>query len=91
MPFNGDRSFYNLSEGDSADRVLPILIHRVARNEIQGRTTLHRIVEVDANAGMHTIRTILLEDARKRSRRDHEALLQALAETRVEVIEFRVH
>ena len=30
MPFNGDRSFYDLSNGGSADRILPILVRRVA-------------------------------------------------------------
>ena len=34
MPFDGDRSFYDLSNGGSADRVLPILDRRVDRNEI---------------------------------------------------------
>ena len=41
MLFNGDRSFYDLSNGGSAHRTLPILVRRVARNEIQGRTALH--------------------------------------------------
>ena len=54
MPFNGDRSFYDLSAGGSADRVLPILVRRVARNEIHGRRVLNIIMEVD---------TIPLEDA----------------------------
>ena len=80
MPFNGVRSFYDLSNGGSADRILPILVRRVARNEIQGRTTLHQIAKVVANARMHTLRTIHLEDAHKRSERNHENLLQALAE-----------
>ena len=61
MPFNGDRSFYNVNEGSSADRVLPILIRRVARNEIQGRTALQRIEEVNTNARMHTTRTNRLD------------------------------
>ena len=30
MPFNGDRSFYDLSNGGSADRILPILVRGVA-------------------------------------------------------------
>ena len=81
MPFNGDRSFYDLSNGGSADRILPILVRRVARNEIQGRTALHQITEVVADARMHTLRTIRLEDARERSERNHEDLLQALAES----------
>lgn len=90
MPFNGERSFYNISEGSSADRILPILVRRVSRNEIQGRTALHRIAEVDANVRMHTIYTNHLEHTRERSERDHETLLQALAKTRAEVIELRV-
>ena len=39
---------------------------------------------------MHTLRTIRLEDAHDRSERNHETLLQALAESRAEVIELRV-
>ena len=39
---------------------------------------------------MHTLRTIRLEDARERSKRDHETLLQALVESRAEVIELQV-
>ena len=81
MPFNEDRSFYNTREGGSADRVLPILVRRVSRNEIQGRTALQRIVEVDTNGGLHSLRTSRLEHARERSAADHEALLWALAET----------
>ena len=39
---------------------------------------------------MHTIYTNHIENTRERSERDHETLLQALAETRAEVIELRV-
>ncbi|KAL7610638.1 hypothetical protein Lser_V15G13684 [Lactuca serriola] len=39
--YNGDRSFYNLSEGGSADRVLPILVRKVARNDEQGRAAIN--------------------------------------------------
>ena len=90
MPFNGNRSFYNLSEGGSANRVLPILVRRVAHNEEQGRTDIHRIMEVDANEEVNTVRIIHLEDVRESSRRDNEALQQELAATRAEVIELRV-
>ncbi|KAL7598013.1 hypothetical protein Lser_V15G24330 [Lactuca serriola] len=90
MTFNGDRSFYDLSNGGSADRIMPILIRRVARNEIQDRTALQRITKVDTNGGMHMLRTSRREHARERSERDHETLLQALAESRAEVMELRV-
>ena len=91
MPFDGDRSFCDLNNGGLADRVLPILVRRVARNEIQGRTALHQITEVVADARMHTLRTTRLEDAHERSERNHETLLQSLAESRAKVIELRVH
>ena len=39
---------------------------------------------------MHTIYTNHLENTRERSKRDHETLLQALAETQAEVIELRM-
>ena len=50
-------------------------------------TALYQITEFVADARMHTLRTIRLEDARERSERNHETLLQALAESRAEVIE----
>ena len=62
----------------------------MAQNEIQGRTVLHQIIEVVADARMHTLRTISLEDARVRAERNHETLMQALAGSRAEVIELRV-
>ena len=75
IPYNGERSFYNLSEGGSADRVLPILVRWVARNTIQGRTALNRIAEFDANLGVNTVRIHRLEDARERAKRHNESLL----------------
>ena len=90
MPFIGNRNFYDLSNEGLADIVLPILVRREAINEIQGRTALHQISEEVAYARMHTLHTLLLEDAHERSERNHETLLQALAESRAEVIELRV-
>ena len=90
MSFDGDRSFYNINEGTPADRIFPILVRRVARDEIQGRTTLHSIAEVDANARIHTIRTNRLDHTREKSAKDYETLLQALAESRTDVIKLRV-
>ena len=90
MPFIGNRNFYDLSNEGLADIVLPILVRREARNEIHGRTALHQISEEVAYARMHTLHTIHLEDAHERSERNHETLLQALAESRAEVIELRV-
>ena len=85
MPFIGNRNFYDVSNKGLADIVLPILVRREARNEIQGKTTLHQITEVVAYARMHTPHTLLLEDAHERSERNHEILLQTLAESRAEV------
>ena len=80
MPFIGDRNFYDLSNGGSAGRILPIMVRRVAQNEIQGRTAQHQIAEVVTDARMNTLHTTHLEDAHKRSERNHENLLQTLAE-----------
>ena len=60
------------------------MVRRVARNEIQGRTALHQITEVVADARMHTLNTICLEDAHERSKRNHETRRQARAEARAE-------
>ena len=40
LPYNGDRNFYNLNEGGPADRALPILVLRVARNVELGVETI---------------------------------------------------
>ena len=90
MPFIGNRNFYDLSNEGLADIVLPILVRREAINEIQDRTALRQISEIVAYARMHTLHTLLLEDAHERSERNHETLLQELAESRTEVIGLRV-
>ena len=91
MPYNGDRSFYNISEGGPADRVLPIMIRRISRNVEQGQAAIGRVVEVDANSNLNTVRIRQLEEAMDRTKRTNEALQQQLAASRAEVIELRVH
>ena len=87
LPYNGDRSFYNISEGGSADRVLPIMIWRIARNVEQGQAAIGRVVEVDANSNLNTVRIRQLEEAMDRTRRTNEDLQQQLATPRAEVRE----
>ena len=89
LPYNGDRSFYNISEGGSADRVLPIMIRRIARNVEQGQAAIGRVVEVDANSNLNTVRIRQLEEAMDRTRRTNEALQHQLAASRAEVRELR--
>ena len=89
LPFNGDRSFYNLSEGGSADRALPILVRRISRIGEQGRTTIHRTEENDANTGVNTVRIRQLGLAHGRIVNRNEALQRELTATQTEVIELR--
>lgn len=55
LPYFGDQSFYNVSEGGSADRALPVIIRRIARNVEQGRAAIDRIMEIDANSGVNSL------------------------------------
>ncbi|CAH1427776.1 unnamed protein product [Lactuca virosa] len=89
MPYNGDRSFYNLTEGGSADRVLPIMVRRISRNTEQGRATIDRVVEIDANSGVNTVRIRQLESAHERTQVRNAALQRELAETQAEVRELQ--
>ena len=72
-PYNGDRSFYNLNEGGSPDRVLPILVRRVARNVEQGRTNFNQAMEIHANSGVNTVRLCHLNDEQELTRTHTDA------------------
>ena len=89
IPYNGDKSFYNLTEGGSADRVLPIMVRRISRNMILGQSTINRVLEIDANSGVNIVRIRQLESAHERALVHNAALRRQLAETRAEVRELR--
>ena len=82
-----NRSFYNVSEGGSADRALPVMVRRIARNVEQGRAAIDRVIEIDANSGVNTIRIRHLEEALERTRRSNDALRQQLT---TKIAELRV-
>ena len=87
LPYNRGRSFNNVSEGGPVDRVLPILVRRIARNVDLNVPAIQQRLEIEADTNSNMDRIWNLELAH---RRDNETLLQALAETRAEVIELRV-
>lgn len=91
LPYNGDRSFYNISKCGSADRALPILVRRIAQNLEQGRAAIGRVAEIDTNTGVNTVRICHLKESMERTGRTNGALHQQLAASRAEVIELRVH
>lgn len=88
-PYQGDRSFYDLEAGGSADRTLPVLVSCVARNDEQGRAAIDRVMQVHAATGVNTIRICNLEDNHNATW-DHTNLLQReLAASQAEVRELR--
>ena len=89
IPYNGDRSFYNLTEGSSADRVLPIMVRRMSRNSIIAQAAVNQVLEVDANSGVNTVHIRQLESAHERTLVRNANLQRELAETRAEVRELR--
>jgi len=89
LPYFGDRTFYNVSDGGSADRALPVIIRRIARNVEQGRAAIDRVMEIDANSGVNTVRIRRLEEDMERTRRTNETLQQQLAASRAEILELR--
>ena len=89
LPYFGDRTFYNVSDGGSADRALPVIIRRIDRNVEQGRAAIDRVMEIDANSGVNTVSIRRLEEDMERTRRTNETLQQQLAASRAEVLELR--
>ena len=87
LPYFGDQSFYNVSEGGSADRALPVMVRRIARNVEQGRAAIDRVMEIDANSGVNTVRIRHLEEALEGTRRTNDALRHQLS---TKVAELRV-
>ncbi|CAI9260222.1 unnamed protein product [Lactuca saligna] len=72
LPYFGDRSFHNVSNGGSADRALPVIIRRIARNVEQGRAAIDQVMEIEANSGVNTVRIRCLEEDMERTRRTNE-------------------
>ena len=54
-PYNGDQSFCNLEERGSADRALPVLVHRAAHNDEQGRSAIDGVVQVSTTTRFNTV------------------------------------
>lgn len=55
------------------------MARRITRNVEQGRVAIGRVVEIDANTGVNTVRIRHLEVAMERTRRTNETLQQQLA------------
>ena len=72
--YKGDRSLYNLKEGGSEDRVLPIMVHRTTRNTEQGRENFDQVMEIRANFGVNTVRLRRLIDDQDFERSCNDAL-----------------
>ena len=66
------------------------MVRMIAQNDEQGQAAIDRIIEIDANPGVNTVRIRHLEEAMEGTRRANEALQQQLAASRAEVIELRV-
>ncbi|KAL7605378.1 hypothetical protein Lser_V15G18819 [Lactuca serriola] len=81
IPYNGDKSFYNLTNGGSTDRVLPIMVRRISRNTILGQSSINRVLEIDANIGVNTVSIRQLESAHERTLVHNAALERELNET----------
>ena len=67
------------------------MVRRIARNIEQGHAAIGRVMEIDANSNLKTVRIYLLEEAMDRTRRTNEALQQQLAASVAEVRELRAH
>ena len=66
------------------------MVLRISHNGEQGRAVINRVMEIDANSGVNTIRIIHHEEAMERTRRANQALQQQLDASCAEVIELRL-
>ena len=64
-----------------------MLVHRVARNNEQGRAAIDRIIQVEPNIGFNTVRIRNLEDNHYVTRDFTNFLLRELAASQAEVRE----
>ena len=86
-PYQGDRSFFNLDTGGSADRSLPVLVRRVARNNEQRRATIDRVMQVDATTGVNTFRIRNLKGSHNATRDRTNFMMREPAASHAEVRE----
>ena len=74
LPYFGDRTFHNVSDGGSTDRALPVIIRRIARIVEQGGAAVDRVIEIDADSGVNTVSIRRLEEDMERTRRTNKTL-----------------
>ena len=78
-----------MSEGGSANKILPILVCRVSRNVEQGRAAIDQVMEVRANSGVNTVRLRHLNKDQELTSTHTDALHRELTASRSEVRELR--
>ncbi|XP_023744973.1 uncharacterized protein LOC111893139 [Lactuca sativa] len=61
-PYGMQRGFYDLGRGGSAERALPVIVHRVTRHEEQTRVNTRHVMEVGATSQVNSVRIRRLDD-----------------------------
>lgn len=56
------REYYNLTDGGTADKALPIIIRRINRQTNQARISINRILKVNATAQVNTADILRLDE-----------------------------
>ena len=85
------RGFYNVSEGGTADRALPVIVNRIARQFDQSRMSINRILEVNAAAQANTADILRLDEMQDDTQHHTEALQRQLNAAESEIRGLREH
>ena len=90
-PYGMQQGFYNVSEGGAADRALPVIVNRIARQFDQSRMSINRILEVNAAAQANAADILRLDEMQDDTQHHTEALQRQLNAAESEIRGLREH
>ena len=88
-PYGMARSFYNLRNGGSADRALPVMVRRIANQGEQARANANQLLDIGATAAVTSVRLRRLDEEHDQTMEHTFSLQKDITATRAEVREFR--
>ena len=84
-----EQGFYDLRNGGSADRALPVMVRCIANPGEKAKVNANQIMDVDATAQITVVRLHRLNEEHDQTIKHTFSLQKDITDARVEVREFR--
>lgn len=84
-PYGMARGYYELYRGDSANKALPVIVKRIARQTDQAQISINRIIEVNAIAQTNTADILHLDELQDDTQNHTKALQRQMNDAQAEI------